>query len=175
VQGRTPRLLDIVTFSHQGSAPDPAQPENLLIADEPWQREGSADPDQALKLLLDLAEHGPTLFVNRGRAVPAHVAAAGLSASLLIIEPQDLRFGHGAQADAHAGSPRAIFRFGGQAWSLPLTDFDVGPKVLRLPEGLHDWSDLGYEPPRRVMLTVSLGSAYDGWHHKLVAGVIRFA
>jgi hypothetical protein len=175
VQGNTPRLLDVVSFEHVGSASDPAQPENLIIADAPWQGEGAADLGQAREILLEVADPGPTLFVNQGRAVPEHVAAAGLGASLMLIEPEDLHFGHGPQADAHTGSPRALFQFGGDAWSLPLTDFDVGPKVLQLPEGVYQWTDLGLDEPKRALLTVSLGSAYEGWHHKLVAGVLGVA
>jgi hypothetical protein len=175
VRGRAPRLLDVVSFEHVGPAGDPAQPENLVIADTPWRLAGRADPGRALDILLAMAHPGPTLFVNHGRAVPAHVAAAGLSASLLLIEPDDLRFGHGPQADAHTGSPRALFRFGGQAWNLPITDFDIGPKLLQLPEGLYGWTDLGLARPERTLLTVSLGSAHEDWHHKLVAAVLRFS
>jgi hypothetical protein len=151
-----------------------AHSSHLIIADTPWRLDGRADSDRALEILLEMAHSGPTLLVNHGRAVPAHVAAAGLSASLVVIEPDGLRFGHGPQADAHTGSPRALFRFGGQAWNLPLTDFDIAPKLLQLPEGLHGWADLGLDRPKRTLLTVSLGSAHEDWHHKLVAAVLRF-
>jgi hypothetical protein len=174
VRGRTPRLLDVVSFEHMGPAGDPAQPENLVIADRPWRLEGMANSDRALEVLLGLAHSGPTLLANHGRAVPAHVAAAGLSASLVLIEPDRLRFGHGPRADAHTGSPRALFRFGGRAWNLPITDFEIGPRLLRLPEGLHGWADLGLDRPERTLLTISLGAAHDDWHHKLVAAVLRF-
>ncbi|HWJ51712.1 MAG TPA: hypothetical protein VNR42_11855 [Solirubrobacteraceae bacterium] len=174
VRGRGPRLLDVVSFEHTGPAEDPAQPENLVIADTPWQLAGGASSDRALEILLGVVHAGPTLLVNHGRAVPAHVAAAGLKASLALIEPVDLRFGHGPRADAHTGSPRALFRFGGRAWNLPITDFDIGPKLLRLPEGLHGWADLGLNRPKCTLLTISLGAAHKGWHHKLVAAVLRF-
>ncbi len=174
VRGRTPRLLDVVSFEHVGSAGDPAQPENRVVADKPWRLEGRANSDRALEVLLGVAHSGPTLLANHGRAVPAHVAAAGLSASLVLIEPDGLRFGHGPRADAHTGSPRALFRFGGRAWNLPITDFDIGPRLLRLPEGLHGWADLGLDRPARTLLTISLGSVHEDWHHKLVAAVLRF-
>jgi hypothetical protein len=174
VRGRAPRLLDVVSFEHAGPAGDPAQPENLVIADRPWRLEGRANPDRALEVLLGLAHSGPTLLANHGRAVPAHVAAAGLEASLVLIEPDHLRFGHGPRADAHTGSSRALFRFGGRAWNLPITDFEIGPRLLRLPEGLHGWADLGLDRPKRTLLTISLGTVHDDWHHKLVAAVLRF-
>ncbi len=174
VLGHAPRLLDVVSFEHVGPAADPAQPENLVIAETPWRLAGRASSDRALEILLGVVYTGPTLLVNHGRAVPAHVAAAGLKASLVLIEPVDLRFGHGPRAAAHTGSPRALFRFGGRAWNLPLTDFDIGPRLLRLPEGLHGWADLGLDRPKCTLLTVSLGSLHEDWHHKLVAAVLRF-
>lgn len=175
VGARTPQPFEIVSFVHRGSEGDPAQPENVVIAKAPWKFEGTADPDTALELLLDVADAGPVLFVNSGRAVPEHVAAQGIKASLALIEPQHLRFGHGPRAQApHAGSPRALFRFGGKAWNLPVTDFDVGPRILRLPEGVYGWEELGIHEPRRTLLTMSLGTVHEGWHHKLVAAVLRF-
>jgi hypothetical protein len=171
VAGRSPRLLEIVSFTHEGPEGDPAQPENVVIGKAPWVLEGT-DFDAALEVLLEAADQGPMLFGNRGRAVSDHVAAEGLDASLALIEPVGLRFGHGPPAAAHKGSPRAIFRFGGQDWSLPVTDFDVGPKILRLPEGVHGWTDLELDEPERALLTVSLGTAHEGWHHKLVAAVL---
>ncbi len=174
VAGHTPRLLDVVSFAHRGPRSDPAQPENVVIADAPWKLEGPANRGQALELLLKVAARGSPLFVNRGRAVPETVAAKGLKASLALVEPALLRFGHGPRTRAHSGSPRALFGYGGQAWSLPVTDFDLGPKTLRMPEGIYGWADLGLDEPERVLLTTSLGTAHEGWHHKLVAAVLRF-
>ncbi len=174
VDGRTPRLLDVVSFAHRGPEYDPAQPENVVIADAPWRLEGPANRGQALELLLKVAAMGSSLFVNRGRAVPETVAAGGLESSLALIEPARLRFGHGPRARAHAGSPRALFRYGGQAWSLSMTDFDFGPRILRMPEGVYGWADLGFDEPQRALLTTSLGTVHEGWHHKLVAAVLRF-
>jgi hypothetical protein len=174
VHGRTPRLLEVVSFAHRGPNGDPAQPENVVIADAPWKLEGHANPRKALELLLEVADRGSALFVNRGRAVPETVAAEGLGASLALIEPERLRFGHGAPANAHTGSPRALFEFGGRDWSLPVTDFDFGPRILRKQVGIYGWEDLGFDRPGRALLTTSLGTAHEGWHHKLVAAVLRF-
>jgi hypothetical protein len=171
----TPRLFDVVSFAHEDRERDPAQPENVVIAQTPWKLEGALDPDEALDVLLPVVHRGPRLFLNRGRAVPEHVAAKGLQSSLALIEPEQLRFGHGMQAEeAHPGSARALFRFGGKRWSLPVTDFDVAPKILKLPEGVYGWSELELGEPKRTLLTVSLGTAHEGWHHKLVAAVLHF-
>jgi hypothetical protein len=174
VVGHTPALLEIVRFAHDGEQGDSAQPENVVIDGTPWQTEGPAEQGEALEMLLKVVQEGPKLFGNRGRAVPEHVTAEGMDSSLALIVPAALRFGHGADAEAHKGSPRAVFEFGSDVWSLAITDFEIGPKILQLPEGLYGWEDLGHQEPEHVLLTVSLGTAYDGWHYKLVAGVLRF-
>jgi len=173
VDEHIPRLLEVVTFTHQGSEGIPAQPENVVIDGEPWQTEGLAEERATEELLKGLLEKGPRLLGNNGRAVPAEDAAKGMSKSLALVEPAQLRFGHGPDAEAHRGSPRAVFRFGGRRWSLPVTDFEIGPRILKLPEGLYGFEGLDIEKPERVILTVSLGTEYEGWHHKLVAGIIR--
>ena len=85
-----------------------------------------------------------------------------------------LRFGRGPAAEAREDSPRALFVHAGRDWSLPVTDFELGPRILRAAPGIHEWADLGLRTPRRVVLTLSLGAAREGWHHKLVAAVLRF-
>jgi hypothetical protein len=174
VGGRTPRLLEVVSFAHHGPANDPAQPENLVIDGSRWTFEGPAKRSHALELLTKVLDRKTALFVNRGRAVPEERAAEGLETSLALIEPRNLRFGHGPQAGAHEGSPRALFTHRGHHWSLPLTDFELGPRILGMPEGIHRWGDLGLTEPARALLTVSLGSPHEGWRHKLVAAVLRF-
>jgi hypothetical protein len=173
VDGHTPKELEIITFTHEGSQKDRVQPENVVIDGTPWETEGLADPEEALEALLEVVEEGPMLFGNRGRAVPEHVAAEGMDSSLAVIVPARLRFGRGEEADAHARSPRAVFKFCGEDWSLPVTDFEIGPKILNLPEGLYSWEDLEIEEPEHVLLSVSLGTAHQTWHSKLVAGVLR--
>jgi hypothetical protein len=138
VDGKTPQLLEIVTFSHNGSQANPAQPENLLIAELPWGTEGLAAPGEALDTLLEVVDEGPTLFGNKGRAVPEYVAARGVANSLAMIVPADLRFGHGPEVDGNSGTPRVLFTFGGQEWSLVVTDFEIGPKTLQLPKAYTD-------------------------------------
>lgn len=172
VDGRTPRLLEIVAFEHEGPADDPTQPENVVTSGAPWRSEGRAGGVEIARLAR-MAEPGPLLFGNRGRAVPAHVAADGMPSSLALVRPRCLRFGNGPAAHGPAGSPRALFSLGGRRWSLPITDFEVGPRILRLGEGVYDWDDLGIDEPTSTLLTVSLGGAHSGWHHKLVAGVLR--
>lgn len=175
VGGRTPRLLEIVSFEHCGSAGDPAQPENVVIESSPWRLEGSEDPATAREVLSNIAVEGPAIFGNCGRAVHEDVAIEGMDSSLAIVEPEELRFGHGPTAGAHAaGKPRVVFDFCGQELNFALTDFEIRGKLLQLPGGVYRWEDLGLLEPEHALLTVSLGALNDVWHQKLVAAVLRF-
>lgn len=172
VDGRTPKLLEVVTFEHEGGGGDPAQPENVTIVGKSWKSGGSLDPQIALDVLLAARSEDFVLLGNRGRAVPCDMAARGMP-SLAIVVPTNLRFGHGPRVEGRSGRPRAAFGFGGRRWNLPLTDFEIGPAIALLPEGVYDLDDLGIPRPEHLFLAVSLGQEYEGWHYKLVAGVLR--
>lgn len=174
VAGRTPHLLELVSFTHDGGGNDPTQPENVVIDGGRWTSEGMLDPTNAFEILSGISEKGATLFGNRGRAVPEYVAAQGMASSLAIVEPETLEFGHGEPVSTYPGSPRAVFSFADREWNLPITDFVIGPRLLRLPGGVHSWEALSLPKPKQVLLTVSLGAAHEGWHSKLVAAVMPF-
>jgi hypothetical protein len=172
VGGRLPRLLDVVTFEHCGPEGDPAQPENVVLTDAPWTSEGRADRALAHRMLRRAAQGAPPLLGNNGKAVPEHVAADGIDASLALIAPSRLRFGHGPAVDREQRKPRALFDWGGQAWNLPVTDFIVGPRVIERPAGLYAWEELGLPAASALFLTMSLSLPYEGWCYKLVAAVV---
>jgi hypothetical protein len=172
VGGRTPRLLEVVTFEHSGPQGDPSQPENVIVTGTPWSSEGRADRELARQVLYGAVRRHPPLLVNNGKAVPEHVAADGTDASLALIEPAHLRFGHGPAAEHEQRKPRALFVWGGQEWNLPVTDLIVGPRVIQRPAGLYRWDELDLPTVSSLLLTVSLGVPYDGWCYKLVAAVV---
>lgn len=68
--------------------------------------------------------------------------------------------------------PRVGFPFGGKAYQLPLTDVLVEEAVKEAGVGEYAPEDLGFDASGRVLLTISLGAEYNGWHHKLVAAVL---
>jgi len=112
------------------------------------------------------------LLVNNGAAVPEHVAAEGVDASLALVAPTQLRFGHGSQAHASSSGPRALFRWRGSDRNFPVTDFAVGPRILRHPPGVYTPDDLGLPREPKLRLTVSLGVPHEEWCYKLVAAVV---
>lgn len=170
VNGRAPEALDIVRFSYESLPEDPTQPENVLIDEGGWQLTGQLDPAAAYNELAPFLYLGPELFGNRERSLSASVAAGGVSESLVLIEPSDLRFS--VRPPFEPGGPRrkrAIFSTGGQSYDLPITDFSVGPKLLSLENGDYGQDQVGLASGSHTVMTVSLGGEKVGRHWKLVA------
>lgn len=174
VDGQPPSPLDVVAFTYERRVDDPAQPENVLIGDEPWQLTDTLDPANAYDRLTQFLRPGPDLFGNRGKAVDEDVAAVGVAASLELVEPSGgVEFS--LQPPFKPGGPlrtRVTFDLAGQTYDLPVTDFWVRPRLLKLELGCFSPEEVGLDPARRLLLTVSLGGAKFGSHWKLVAAVL---
>jgi hypothetical protein len=166
--GTLPGELDVVTFGHRGPAGDATQPENVVIDGEPWRQEPLLARGEVLSGLRAVEHRARLLFGNRGKAVPAHVVAQGVDASLLVVEPRDLVLAHSEE-----GKARARFRHAGDPYDLSISESTIRPRLLKRPVGSYSFTELGLAEPDTVFLTLSLILSFEGWHHKLVAGVIR--
>lgn len=174
VDGRWPALLDVVRFGYERRLEDPAQPENFLIDGSPWELCGQVSRVEAYRRLRRFLAEGPALLGNRGRAVPEDEAAENDEASLALVEPASpISFLMRSPEEEHGKlRPRVVFEFGGRRYDLPLTDVPVEKAVKAAGVGEHTPADLGLDTSGRVLLTISLGEAFDGWHYKLAAAVL---
>jgi len=174
VENRQPALLDVVRFDYAEQLGDPAQPENLLIEDSPWELVDHVAPGDAFSRLQEHLARGPELLGNRGRAVPEEVAEEGVDASLALIEPDRPPRFKTESAHEMGGQlrPRVEFSLGGQDYDLGITDFVVAPRLRALGRGEHSGDRLGFGAARHVLLTISLAEPLDEWHWKLVAAVL---
>jgi hypothetical protein len=155
-----PRLLDVVSFEHQGPAGDGGQPENVQASPGGWERVrrvAAADLYDEIRAAL---VPGPTLLGSYRHYVDEAVAAAGLDASLALIEPQNLTFSLDRHDRQPAGSPRARFRHNGGHYDLPLTEFIIAPRLREAGYATHDSAALNLPTPRRTLLVASLGTPY---------------
>ena len=102
-----------------------------------------------------------SVFGNRGKAVSADMVP-GLNYSLMLIYAKNVL----AYIDENRekSKNRMKFNYFGAEYDLPITD----PIYLEMfrPEPEH------FTIIPDVYLTLSLGLEFEGWHHKLVAGVI---
>lgn len=156
-------LLDVVEVPLADPIPEPGQPENWSIADGRWIRTGSLEPADALTLLENLVTD-ESLFGNRGKAVPASVVEEkGVPASLTVVRPREITWRKGAD-----GRVSAIFEHADRELDLKVTDPEWTPQFSDDEPG-----DYVIEGGAPTFLTVSLADEWEGWHTKLVAGVIQ--
>ena len=169
-----PELFAHVQFGHLGHDGRVHQPENLRIDGSPWRALPPLTERRIEQLIEPHLDTAGPLLGNRGRAVPAHVAEAGMDASLALVEPDTLEF-ENEHVDWGSGSrPRVLFLHGGTDYALVLTDFEVRRELISRPFGRYSLDDLDFDADR-VVLTISLAEPHDGWHTKLIAAVLRFS
>jgi hypothetical protein len=172
VEGRYPRVLEVVRFEKLDSSPLPHQPENVLVPAEPWELEVGMSRIEAADVVDEHLEYGPELLRGTARTLDEQaVQARPMEVSLAVVEPQDLHFEH-EQVPWGSGSRMwARFRLGGHHQGLTLSDFAIRPRLGKQPPGIYTLEGLGLQPPARAIITVSLGDALDGRHYKLAAAV----
>ena len=102
-----------------------------------------------------------SIFGNHGRAVSVDLASE-LDYSLMFIHVQDAR----AYIDEsrERTKNRMCFVYNGAEYDFPITDPMFLEKFMKNPEQ--------FTIIPNAYLTLSLGLEFEGWHHKLVAGVI---
>lgn len=173
VQGRWPEPLDVVRFGYQEPLADPTQPENVLIDGSPWELCRQLSSVEAYERLRSVLAEGPELLGNQGKAVLEKEAAEGVEASLALIEPANVRFLLRPPDETYGKlKPRVKFEFCSAEYELGLTDIPMEAAVRRAGIGEYEPADVGIDPRGTLLLTVSLGEVYEGWHTKLAAAVL---
>ena len=102
-----------------------------------------------------------SIFHNRGRAVSAEMLRS-INYSLMLIHPD--KAGAYRDENREKSKNRMKFTYYGVEYDFPITDSAFLDEFKRDPERYADIPN--------VYLTISLGLDFEGWHHKLVAGVI---
>lgn len=154
-------LLDIVRVNVTALTPEGYQSENVLFDDDPLK---IIDKIQRMPLLIEqlLAVNISILFINRGAAVSVGDITQ-LDHSLLFVKPENVEV---YQTTSVAGNPqiRAKFAFNGNTYDLPITDIDF--------ENRFSNNSMLLDSCSHIYFTISLGVEFNGWHYKLIAGVI---
>jgi hypothetical protein len=171
--GGTPRVLDVLKIEFEDPDPLPHQPENWLVAAEPWQLIDRGLTDRVLPLLQSAIVRGPEIFGDTaGKIAHAQFARTPAAASLALIEPTDLHWAV-YSTPANVRKPRAIFKLKDAIYRLPVTDPVYVPAFRNLPVGEHPVDAIGIDPSSRILLSVSLSEPFaDGYCYKIVAAII---
>jgi len=103
------------------------------------------------------------IFYNQGKAIHPSVYSQG-NYSLMFICPENAW----VYVDTYRERPqfRMAFQHIGVNYDFPITDPDFLDFLRDDPEQIGDFPN--------IMISVSLGLEHEGWHHKLVAGVIGY-
>ena len=156
-------LLDIVKINVTVPTPEGYQSENVLFDDRPLE---IIDNIQRTPSLIDklLSVNELILFNNTGKAVSVENITQ-LDHSLALIEPENAEV-YQTVNEAGNSQIRSQFVFNGNSYDLPITDIDFTNRFSNNPTLLESCTN--------IYFAVSLGVEFNGWHYKLIAGIVYF-
>lgn len=152
-------LFSVVKLTNVASCPEQAHVENVYYSRmEQCEYNVSLEPS-ILNQLIDNKHQ--SIFQNRGRAVSAEMLM-DINYSLMLVHPD--KAGAYRDENREKSKNRMKFTYYGVEYDFPITDPAFLDEFKRKPERYDNIPD--------VYLALSLGLEFEGWHHKLVAGVI---
>lgn len=157
------KLLDIVEIDMVKNIPNGYQSENVLVANDSYRVEGEILLSKQVLDKFISKKHSP-LFLNRGKAVPAEYIK-DLDHSLIFIKPTNVGFCIAKAANGNLQT-RATFFYENTIYDLPITDIDFLIQYSLTPNAFNN--------QKNIYFTISLGLEFNGWHYKLIAGIICF-
>jgi hypothetical protein len=168
--GSVPQLFDSIRISFLELRASAHQPENWLIADQPWQLVSRGLSAESTALLESHVIEGPALFESFSHKISAdRFETETAKSSLCLVRPQNLRW-RIEQHPYNAHKALAQFSLAGTSYLLSVTDPSWLDAFRQMPPGEYPAAAYGVE---EVLLTVSLGDPWeDGCCYKLVAGIL---
>jgi len=150
-------LLDILEINVKEYCPKSYQSENAYFEESSLRKVGQKLSNDNLDKLIDMNQRN--IFGNRGKAVSEDVIDK-VDHSLTLIKVSDFEI-YKRESDSQL---RMKFEFNNVHYDLPITDLNFievyteDGNLLRNVESLY--------------LTISLAVNHNGWHSKLIAGVL---
>jgi len=171
--GSCPQLFDQIRISFTERRPSAHQPENWLIADQPWQLIRRGLSAESASLLESHLVKGPALFENFSHKIlSGRFETEPARSSLSLVRPRNLRWRiEDLPYNSHKAS--AQFQLGGTSYRLPVTDPAWLGAFRAMAPGEYPVTACGIAADLKVLLTISLGDPWeDGYCYKLVAGIL---
>ena len=150
-------MLDIIEIEIVEECPNNAQSENVFYSS--LKRSGKKIEQNAHNLNELCDNIHSKIFFNKGRAVPADIFQQS-NHSLMLVKTLNSVFYNDEKSKL-----RVKFSFSGIEYDLPVTD----------PAFINDMQVKGLDNINAIddyYFIISLGEEFDGWHYKLIAGVI---
>lgn len=153
------QMLSVVKLSNAVPCPEEAHTENVYYSRIEQINNGTSLDTSFLAQLIDNKHQ--SIFHNRGRAISREMLG-GINYSLMLILPD--KASAYRDENREKSKNRMMFTYYGVDYDFPITDPVFLDEFKREPERYADIPN--------VYLAISLGLEFEGWHHKLVAGVI---
>jgi hypothetical protein len=173
--GRDVALLDIFEVELGERCNSKYHPEDVYVTEKPWQPVLRFEQPQAARFLADYANKGPAVLQGYGdRVYGRKIEGMPVEKSLELIHPENLWWW--IREEPGKRKNRAIFRAGNvirTCYDLAVTDPAWLDQLHLLPAGIYPHAFFFKDKLPRTFLTVSLSEPFEGFHYKLVAGVIN--
>jgi len=173
--GKEVRLLDIFEAELGTPCPSNCHPEDIYLTPAPLRLIDRFDQPNHNSKLLDLIAKNQTILDGASdRIYRRKIESYPVRHSIELIKPEDLWWW--VRADPTKRKNRALFRIGRASrirYDLAVTDPAWLQQLNLLNPGIYPDALLNGRQPCKPLLTVSLSEPFDGFHYKLVAGVIH--
>jgi len=175
--GKELRLLDIFEAEIDESCASNCHPEDVYLNPRPLRLLDRFDrfdrPHHARKLASHLSKNQTVLQGASDRVYYRKLESNPVQNSIELIKPDDLWWW--IRDEAGKRRNRALFRVGRAnriRYDLAVTDPVWLQQLHHLNPGIYPNALLSPDKPCKTLLTVSLSEAFEGFHYKIVAGVI---
>jgi Dual OB-containing domain len=173
--GKPAALLDVFEAELGESCGTNCHPEDVFITGEVWRPVRRFDEPRDARFLADYLNKGPSVLQGWGDRVYARkFEDTPVDKSLDLIHPEDLWWW--IREENGKRKNRALFRLGHVVrarYDLAVTDPVWLDMLNLLPAGIHPHTFISKDKAAKTFLTMSLSEPFEGFHYKLVAGVIN--
>lgn len=170
--GKEAAIFDVIRVSLKERCPQPYQPENWIIENEPWRLVRRLTLPEASTFLSSNISTGINFLGDQfDRVYAVALAQNPVAASLALIEPDSIQW-HITTNIKNRRQTRAKFELGGLAYDFGITDPQWEHRLETLALGIHNRIDAGVSQEDRLLFTISLGEPFGGYCYKLIAAVI---
>lgn len=175
--GTPAEVLDVIEVEMGERCGSNGHPEDVFVKAGVWRMIRRFDQPRDAHILAEFLSKSPTVLQSSGDRVYARKFENSPAAkSLELIRPDDLwwwiRDENGKRKN------RALFRVGhvGRTrYDLAVTDPRWLETLNHLAPGIYCHANVAGNKPIKTLLTVSLSEPFEGFHYKLVAGVVFLA
>ena len=172
--GREAALLDVFEAELGEKCGSNCHPEDVYVTEKPWQPIRRFEEHRDAQFLAAFVNKEPTVLQGYCDRVSARRFEQSTAAcSLGLVSPDDLWWW--IREENGKRKNRAVFRLGqvGRVrYDLAVTDPKWLDQLNLLPAGIHPHALLCGGKPPKTLLAVSLSELFEGFHYKLVAGVV---